>query len=229
MRILIVEDEPLASRRLARLCREILGPGAPEPRICADLQEAREALSTRTLDLVLLDLNLSGEDGFRLLTHAAAGSFHTIVVSANADQALRAFEWGVLDFVAKPYTRERLARALERVKAPSSPSLEALAVRRIGCVELVPLASLAYIQGAGDYTELVSREGRTDLCDKGLDRLEALLSPKFLRIHRSYLVPLADIVRLWSFEGSRVEVELKGGLRLPVGRSRLKGLRERLE
>lgn len=228
MRILIVEDEPLASRRLVRLCMELLGPGVPEPRVCTDLEEAREALDTRALDLVLLDLNLSGEDGFGLLTHAAAGSFHTIVVSANADQALKAFEWGVLDFVAKPYTRERLAKALERMEAPSGRSLDALAVRRTGCVELVPLTSLAFIRGAGDYAELVSREGRTDLCDKGLDRLEALLHPRFLRIHRSYLVPHGDIVRLWSSEGSRAEVELKGGLRLPVGRSRLKGLRERL-
>jgi DNA-binding LytR/AlgR family response regulator len=207
---------------------EILGPKLPRPKICVDLQEAWEALDASALDLVLLDLNLSGEDGFRLLAHAAAGAFHTIVVSANTDQSLRAFEWGVLDFVAKPYTRERLAKALARVGNPRGRALDALAVRRAGFVELVPLDSLAFIRGAGDYTELVSKAGRTDLSDKGLDQLEALLFPKFLRIHRSYLAPLGDLVRLWTAEGSRAEVELRGGERLPVGRSRLKGLREHL-
>ncbi len=228
MRVLIVEDEPLAARRLARLCLELLGPNLPKPRVCADLHEAWEALDSSALDLVLLDLNLSGEDGFRLLAHAAAGAFHTIIVSANADQALRAFEWGVLDFVAKPYTRERLAKALARVENPKGRALEALAVRRTGFVELVPLGALAFIRGAGDYTELVSKEGRTDLCDKSLDQLEALLFPRFMRIHRSYLAPLEDFVRLWSTEGSRAEVELRDGQRLPVGRSRLKGLRDHL-
>jgi DNA-binding LytR/AlgR family response regulator len=229
VKVLIVEDEPLAARRLERLCQQLLGPGTPPPRVRASLAEAREVLAGRTVDLLLLDLNLSGEDGFRLLEEAAAGSFHTVVVSANTDQALRAFELGVLDFVAKPYTPERLEKALSRVQGRGAGPLRTLAVRKGGGILRVPLEDVAYIQGAGDYAELVLRDGRTELSEKSLDRLEVLLPADFVRIHRSYLVPLQDVARLWTQEGSRTAVELKSGTRLPVGRSRLKALRERLD
>ncbi|MFP2911293.1 LytR/AlgR family response regulator transcription factor [Pyxidicoccus sp. 3LFB2] len=229
MKVLIVEDEPLAARRLERLSQELLGPGVPPPLVRDSLADAREVLAGRTVDLVLLDLNLAGEDGFRLLEEAAAGSFHTVVVSANTDQALRAFELGVLDFVAKPYTRERLATALTRVQGRAAAPLRTLAVRKGGGILRVPLESVAYIQGAGDYAELVLRDGRTELSEKSLDRLETLLPTDFVRIHRSYLVPLQDVARLWTQEGSRTSVELKAGTRLPVGRSRVKALKERLE
>lgn len=229
MRLLIVEDEPLAARRLARLCEQQLGPGAPPPRVCASLDEARALLAERDVDVLLLDLNLSGEDGFALLAEAATGAFQTVVVSANTDQALRAFELGVLDFVPKPYTPERLALALARVGSRAVTPLRTLAVRKGGGVVLVPLDSVAYIQGAGDYAELVLREGGTELSEKSLERLEQLLPADFLRVHRSYLVRLTDIRELVASEGSRTAVELRDGTRLPVGRSRLSALRKRLE
>jgi DNA-binding LytR/AlgR family response regulator len=224
-----VEDEPLAARRLARLCEERLPADAPAPRVCASLGEARALLTEHTVDVLLLDLNLSGEDGFALLAEAAAGSFQTIVVSANTDQALRAFELGVLDFVPKPYTPERLALALGRVESRAASPLRTLAVRKGGGVVLVPLASVAYIQGAGDYAELVLREGGTELSEKSLERLEQLLPADFVRIHRSYLVRVTDVRQLIASEGSRTAVELRDGTRLPVGRSRLAELRKRLE
>ncbi|NPD23469.1 LytR/AlgR family response regulator transcription factor [Corallococcus exiguus] len=229
MRLLIVEDEPLAARRLARLCEQQLGPGAPPPRVCASLDEARALMAGRDVDVLLLDLNLSGEDGFALLAEAATGAFQTVVVSASTDQALRAFELGVLDFVPKPYTPERLALALARVGSRAATPLRTLAVRKGGGVVLVPLDSVAYIQGAGDYAELVLREGGTELSEKSLERLEQLLPADFLRIHRSYLVRVTDIRELVVSEGSRTAVELRDGTRLPVGRSRLGVLRKRLE
>ncbi|WP_342380737.1 LytTR family DNA-binding domain-containing protein [Myxococcus stipitatus] len=229
MRLLIVEDEPLAARRLARLCEQWLGPGSAAPRVCSSLDEARALLAGRDIDVLLLDLNLSGEDGFTLLAEATAGSFQTVVVSANTDQALRAFELGVLDFVPKPYTPERLALALGRVGSRAAAPLRTLAVRKGGGVVLVPLDSVAYIQGAGDYAELVLRGGGTELSEKSLERLEQLLPADFFRIHRSYLVRVADIRELVTSEGSRTAVELKDGTRLPVGRSRLSLLRKRLE
>ncbi|RYZ43437.1 MAG: response regulator transcription factor [Myxococcaceae bacterium] len=229
MRLLIVEDEPLAARRLARLCEQQLGPGTPPPRVRASLDEARELLAEHTVDVLLLDLNLSGEDGFALLTEAAAGAFQAVVVSANTDQALRAFELGVLDFIPKPYTPERLALALARVGSRAAIALRSLAVRKGGGVVLVPLDSVAYIRGAGDYAELVLRGGGTELSEKSLERLEQLLPADFLRIHRSYLVRATDIRELVASEGSRTEVELRDGTRLPVGRSRLGALRKRLD
>ncbi|RKH39471.1 LytR/AlgR family response regulator transcription factor [Corallococcus sicarius] len=228
MRVLIVEDEPLAAQRLVRLCRELLGPDAPAPQACATLAEARDVLSGRGVDLVLLDLHLTGDDGFELLTEAAASAFHTVVVSANGDQALRAYELGVLDFVPKPYTAERLRKAFDRVQGRSASPLNALAVRKPRGIVLVPVADVSHVRAAGDYSDLVLRDGRTELSEKSLERLQALLPSDFQRIHRSHLVRLSEVVRLWTLEGSRTEVQLRDGTRLPVGRSRVEALRARL-
>src|SRR5688572_16580366 len=117
MRILIAEDESVIARRLERMVKEILGERAGSVAVKESLADAGEYLFEKPIDLLLLDLNLNGEDGYDLLKLAAAGSFQTIVVSANSDRALEAFQYGVLDFVPKPFDLERLKRALDRAGA----------------------------------------------------------------------------------------------------------------
>ena len=79
------------------------------------LQQGLGFIKEQSIDLLFLDLNLNREDGYELLEEVAAESFHTIIVSAYKDRAIRAFEYGVLDFVAKPYTEERLSLAIQRI------------------------------------------------------------------------------------------------------------------
>src|SRR5271157_1945729 len=107
MRILIVEDEEMASRLLKNILIEILGEGIESIQVQRSLTASQCYLQDHTIDLLFLDLNLHVENGFALLASAAAGSFHTIVVSAHTDRAIEAFEYGVLDFVPKPYGEER--------------------------------------------------------------------------------------------------------------------------
>lgn len=231
MRILIVEDEPLLAQRLERFCREILAGQIASIRIASFFSEASARLDETPIDLLLLDLNLHGRDGMQLLASAVAGSFHTIIVSANVDQALRAFEYGVIDFVPKPFSRERLAAALQRVTerdARATSAAKYLAVRKHGRVELVPIDRILYIEGAGAYAELVLDDGRRELHDKTLEKLHAVLPPVFERIHKSYLVRFDALKALHAQEGSHYEAELHNGLRLPVGRTRYKELREKL-
>lgn len=228
MRILIVEDEPLLAQRLERFCREILGEKLESVRWASLWAEAAARLDESPIDLLLLDLNLHGRDGMQLLAASVAGSFHTVVVSANTDQALRAFEYGVIDFVPKPFSQERLALALRRASekdARSAGAAKYLAVRKAGRVELIAIDEIVYAEGAGAYAELVLADGRRELHDKTLEKLQALLPPGFERIHKSYLVRWSAIKALYAQEGSRYEAELRSGLRLPVGRSRYKELR----
>jgi DNA-binding LytR/AlgR family response regulator len=166
-----------------------------------------------------------------LLVSSVAGSFHTIIISGNTEHALRAFDHGVIDFVAKPFTEERFAQALRRVTDPEGRAPGAarcLAVRKRGRIELVPVADVLYVQGADDYTELVLGSGRRELHDKTLDRLQAILPVGFERIHKSFLVRLSEIVSIHSLEGSRWEAELKNGVRLPVGRTHHREIKARL-
>jgi len=230
MRILVVEDEAIVARRLSRLIRDIVGAELERLDELDHLGDAMDRVLEIPYDLVFLDLNLHGQDGFELLRQAVSGAFHTIVVSANTDRALEAFELGVLDFVPKPFSRQRLGQAIARVSGQgSSPSvLGYLAVRRAGQVTLVPIDDVLYVKAADDYAELHTRDGHVHLHDKTLAKLEALLPEHFERVHRSYLVDLRHARRLDSEPGSRYRLVLEDETEIPVGRTRVQALRERL-
>ncbi len=227
MRILIVEDEVLVRQRLLRLASEIAGQRARFDAV-GTLEDADERLKTKAYDGLLLDLNLEGEDGFLLLRRALAGAYHTVVVSAYSDRAMEAFALGVLDFVAKPFSRERLSLALERLLgvAQFQPGRARwLAVWRAQSTALVAVADVLYAKAAGESSELILRAGRTEIHDKSLQRLSELLPPDFFRCHRSFLVNLSAIGEFKAFAGSRYALILHDGTELPVGRSQVARLR----
>lgn len=230
MHVLIVEDEPTVARRLRRLTESIL-KGDLSIDTAEELAEARDTLFDRDIDVLLLDLNLHGADGYDLLKTSVSGGFHTIVVSAHTERAIEAFELGVLDFVGKPFGRERLAEAFRRLRSSedrSSPPAQYLAVREGGDVKLVGVDRVRYLQAAGSYSELVLRNGETELHDKSLSRLATLLPDDFVRIHRSYVARLSDLDRLRAHEGTRYDVVLGDDTILPVGRTRVDQIRDRL-
>ena len=227
MRVVVAEDEAVIARRIARLTREILGPETTFT-LAAGVADAREALRERT-DILILDLNLEGDEGFDLIRNRPAGEFQTIVVSAHSDRALEAFEHGVRDFVAKPFTRERLEQALMRVFTPQREDAPRfLGVRRRGEVEFVPVDDIVYVRGAGMLSEIVLAGGAQVLHDKLLDQLQDLLPPHFDRVHKSYIVDLRRVRKLIVREGSRYFVALEDGTVLPVGRTKVAALRKRL-
>lgn len=231
MKLVLVEDEPLVAQRLERFCREIIGGELEKLHSASSFDEAAAWLAQNTVDVVLLDLNLEGRDGMELLKRSVAAAFHTIIVSANTDRALEAFHYGVLDFVPKPFTRERLGQALARVNGAGTrggPTTRNLAIKKAGRIELVAVDDVLFVQGAGNYSELVLQDDRRELHDKTLEKLSAILPPDFERIHKSYLVRMSAVKALHAAEGSHYEAELKNGACVPIGRARYKEIRERL-
>lgn len=231
MKVLIVEDEARIARRVERMTRAFFGPQLQQLTLCESLAQAAHTLATDTPDLLLLDLNLNNQDGFQLLASVAAGAFHTIIISAHTDRAITAFGYGVLDFVPKPFAEDRLHQALQRLGAAPARrenELRYLAVRKHGDFVLVEVQDLLYIKGAGIYSELHLRNGRRELHDKSLEKLALLLPGTFERVHKSYLVPLAQVEKLLVQEGGKYQLQLKSGELIPVGRARYKELRGRL-
>jgi len=230
MRILIVEDEPAIARRLLQFCRTILMEKLEVAMVAETYAAASAQIAALPFDVMLLDLALQDRDGMELLAQSVCESFHTIIVSANTDQALRAFEYGVVDFIPKPFTVERLVQAFRRVQpgGRAAQSARCLGVRKHGRVELIPVDDLLYIEGANKYSELVLADGRRELHGKTLAGLEALLPPAFVRIHKSFVVRMSAVLRIYALEGGRHEAELKNGVRLPVGRSRFQEIKARL-
>jgi DNA-binding LytR/AlgR family response regulator len=231
MKILAIEDEPREALVLERLCSAILADRLERFEVADSLGAAAVQLRETAFDAVLLDPQVQEGNGLELPPANPANPFQTIVVSARTDLALHAFECGVLDFVPKPVTRERLARALRRVtpRSESAPhSQRFLAVRRFGRIDLVAVEDLLYVEGADKYSELVLANGQRNFYDKCLGRLEASLPRSFVRIHKSYLVRFAMVSRLHVLKGSRYFAELKNGQRLPVGRSRYERVKSQL-
>jgi DNA-binding LytR/AlgR family response regulator len=222
MNVLIAEDEAPAARRLERLVREHLGDRLTSIAVSATVEASRAALAASRIDLLQLDLNLNGADGFSLLDVALRP--RTIVVSANSSRAIDAFDHAVIDFVTKPVSPERLAIALERAldDAPIRMSGKAtLAVRSAGRIELAAFADIVSLSGADDYVEVVLADGRRFLHDTSLRDLELRLPPGFVRVHRSHIANTAHLRAIRTLPGRRRVLDLSGGANVPVSRNRL--------
>jgi two-component system response regulator LytT len=231
MEIVIIEDERVAARRLKRLTLDILGESETEVVCCESFEEARRYLADHSIDVMLLDLNLNGKDGFDLLSDVTSGSFHTIVVSANTSRAIEAFEYGVLDFVPKPLERERLAVALGRLRQPAQRRETAarfLSVKTHGSIRLIPVEEVVFLKGAGDYVEIHCSDGTVELHSKSLETLESILPARFYRIHKSYIIDSTQIERIQVHGGGKYEVVLHDNVRLPLSRARYRDFQQAL-
>ena len=229
MRILVVEDERIVAQRLVRLLGRILGKEIESIRDVPTIQEGLVYVRERPIDLLFLDLNLQGQDGFRVLEVAAAGSFQTIIVSAQHDQALRAFEFGVTDFVPKPYNEDRLRQAIERARGrrdAAAPRATVLVVRKSGGIVPIPVEAVVRIKGADDYSELYCTDGSTHLHDKTLASLEKILPDRFERVHRSHIIDVSRVTRYRSEQGSRTFAVMDDAEEIPVSRSWYRRLRD---
>ncbi|CAM2011500.1 LytR/AlgR family response regulator transcription factor [Acanthopleuribacter pedis] len=227
MHVLIVEDEPPIAKYLARLCRTLLADQLAHIELCYTLDAAAAYLAEYSIDLCFLDLNLNGRSGFQLFSSALAGPFHTIIVSAHTDQAIHAFQYGVLDFIPKPFDQNRLDLALQRFSgrvAPAVREMKWLSVRKAGGYQTLALEDVVFFRAADAYVEAVLADGRCELLDKTLDRLEQLLPDGFLRIHRSAIVALARVAEYRHCGGGRYQVTTQSGQVLPLSRTKYKQL-----
>lgn len=230
MRILIIEDEARIARRLERMATNFFEQNSVIA-ICDSVDKGLAYLDNNTIDLLLLDLNLNGENGFDVLGSVVSKSFHTIIVSAYTDKAIEAFEYGVLDFVPKPFDEIRLGQAFKRITnaiKTTDEALKFLAVKKASNIKLINIDDLLYIKGAGIYTELYLKNGSSELHDKSLEALAQLLPNSYERIHKSYLVSLALAEKIVVEPGSKYSLLLKNGELLPIGRSRYAELKERM-
>jgi two-component system LytT family response regulator len=245
MRVIIVDDEPLARAVLREYLEteadlEIVGE-------CANGFEAVKAIAELAPDLVFLDIQMPKLDGFEVVELAGAKSQY-VFVTAYDQFALRAFEVHALDYLLKPFTRERLGQALaharERLGSPQAGAaareavaaaseaaqrrvpLERILIRDGARVQVIPAATIDYIEAQDDYVQVVAG-GKPWLKSQRLSELEEQLDPgAFLRVHRSYIVSLAAIERIDPAGKDSHCAVLRGGARIPVSRSGYQKLRE---
>lgn len=243
IRAVVVDDEDLARQ----VVRELLGTH-PEVEVvaeCANGFEAVKAVTELKPDLIFLDIQMPKLDGFEVLE--LIGTEMAIIFATAYDQhALRAFEVHAVDYLLKPFGRDRFEAALARAKqqlggklpaalelksASRSPGeyAERVVVRDGTKVHIIPIAKLDYAEAQDDYVALAS-EGKKHLKQQTISALESTLDPKrFLRIHRSYIVNLERVARIEPYGKDTHVAILNDGTRLPVSRAGYGRLRNFLD
>jgi len=238
IRTLIVDDEPLARHRLRQLLQ-----GEPEVELlgeCSDGREALAAIQKTPPDLIFLDVQMPELDGFGVIEAMGSGPIPVIVfVTAHDRFALRAFEVHAVDYLLKPFDRERfrkaLSRAVDRVRNRDGGALQSrqaamlaelkppastdrLAVKSAGHVVWIKLEEIDWIGSADNYAEL-HLGAKSHLLRETLGALEDRLPPdRFLRISRSAIINTHRIKELQRLFYGGFEVVLHNGTRLTLSR-----------
>ena len=229
MRVLIVEDERPIAEDIQLLVKQILGDKLDSIHIETTLGNALLYLEEKPIDILLLDLNLNSKDGFQILKHVVSKSFHTIVISANVIRAIEAFEYGVLDFIAKPYNLERLKSGFERLEsnhAVDGRAVKYLSVKKGFEITVIPLEDIRYFKSSNIYVELHLKDGKVEIYDKSIKNLEPLLPECYFRIHKSYIIDTRNIQKLKTLGSGQHSVILKSGDSLPVSRNKFASLKK---
>jgi len=229
MRILVVEDEASIQDRIIRLTKSIFENRLTSIHSADTLNEGIAFIENHKIDLLLLDLNLNGKDGFDVLREVTSHAFHTIVISAYPERAINAYELGVVDFITKPFDENRLRIAFERVEGRSQGGREHfakyLAIRKFGRIELVALEDVNYVQADGGYSQLYLIDGRNEMHDKMLKDLCFLLPPHFERIHKSFVVNMKLVKGIHSKGSHKHYIVMNSGIEIPLSRSKYKELK----
>ena len=224
MRILIVEDERPTAEDIQLLVKQILKNEITSIHIETTLDNALAYLNEKQIDVLLLDLNLNAKDGFQILKQVVSQSFHTIVISANINRAIEAFEYGVLDFIPKPYNTERLTAAFQRLKsshAVDGHAIKYLSIKKGFEIRVVPIEEIRYFKSSNIYVELHLKDEHVLVYDKPLKHLVPLLPSNYYRIHKSYIVNIESIETIQTLGAGKYRVVLKSGDCLPVSRKKI--------
>jgi two-component system LytT family response regulator len=230
---LVVDDEPLALKRMLKLLAT-----DPEIRVvggCASADEAIECVAGGAPQLLLLDIRMPRLDGFGLITQLAQRGVHpcVIFVTAYADRSMDAFGVGAIDYLVKPFDDERFARAIARAKAllasgrtaaaaPAAPAAvpdrTRLMLSERGRVVVLVTRDIEFIQAAAKHVRIFAG-GRCFTLRYSLADLEARLDPgSFVRVHRSTVVNVDHIAEMHPMFHGDCELVMRRGTRLTLSR-----------
>lgn len=237
-RILIVDDEPLARQRVARFVR--LHDPDHLIETAADGLEAVEKIRSFHPDLVFLDIEMPGLNGFEVLQQFDERPFQIIFQTAYNQFAIRAFEEHAIDYLLKPFNAERLHRSLSNAlrkqhdetrlrkleETLSGGGLRKLTVSQGRHLRMIETDEIWCFISKDHYTHVRYGDGLEGICELSLSRLDERLDPgKFVRIHRKTIVRIDAIESCGSSPASGMRVVLRNGMNLPVSRSRQGELR----
>ncbi|WP_420454691.1 LytR/AlgR family response regulator transcription factor [Rubrivirga sp.] len=251
LRVLVVDDEPLARQRVLDLLdrqTDVAVVGTADTG-----RTAVSAIAEHQPDVVFLDVQMPGLSGLDVVREVGPERMPAVVfVTAYDQHALAAFDVAAVDYLLKPYDDDRFAQSLARAReavrlrevdalrdrlaallgperpAPSADFLERLAVEMRGQTRLVPVEAIDYVSSDGPYVE-VHVGADVWVVRERMQTLEDRLDPaRFFRIHRSTIVQIDRVEALLTAPGGDYAVRLADGTRLRLSRSRRDAFTQRL-
>lgn len=237
--VLLIDDEPLARGLLRSLLQ-----AHPDYAVVGEAGDGFDGLKQIQAlqpDLIFLDVQMPKVTGFELLELLEAPPA-VIFTTAFDTYALQAFEAHAVDYLLKPITQERLDKALQRhqqlAPATATGAVQSLlderplqgyehriVVKDGAQIRIIPTAEVQYLEAADDYVRIVTATGRW-LKKTTLGRLEAALDPaQFVRTHRSYIIPVAQLQKIEPYEKDSHLARLHCGAQVAVSKSGLAKLR----
>lgn len=215
---IIIDDEPIAHRIIEGYCKDL--PHLQLKGHCYDALEAMDFLSKQSVDLMFLDLNMPKLKGFEFLK-TLKNPPKVIVTTAYKEFALEGYELDVVDYLLKPFSFERLVKAVNKVTSSLqsdtststvvTPRQQRLFLKGDKKYHQILLDDILYIEAYGNYTKVIL-PGEKIITHEKISSYEELLSPdKFLRVHKSFIVSIDHIQEI---EGNRIHI---GDYEIPIG------------
>jgi two-component system LytT family response regulator len=241
IRTIIVEDEELARNLLKSFLKD-----AENIELIAECENGFEGvkmINEMKPDLVFLDIQMPKITGFELL-ELLDHKPHIIFATAYDQYALKAFEYNAADYLLKPYSKDRLMEAIEKVASrikeegpasdvaekvseyPKEEFLDRIVVKDRHKIHIIPVDQVRYIESMDDYVMIYTQEGR-HMKQKTMKYLEGALNPKdFVRIHRSSIVKVSEINEIQQYEKESYIVILHDKTKLKVSKTGYKNLKD---
>ncbi len=241
-KVILIDDEPLARQLLKTFLQahsqfEVVAE-------CADGFEGFKAIQEHSPDLIFLDVQMPRVSGFEMLELLDKPP-SVIFTTAFDEYALKAFEAHAVDYLLKPIGRERFETALQKwlkqaTQKPAqaiAPMLEGIVyegyqhrivVKDNGTIRIIPAQDILYLEANDDYVKIFTKDGNY-LKKSTLSQLEQSLDPEqFVRVHRSYLVPVSQLNRIEPYEKESHIALLHCGSKVMVSKSGMSKLKQLL-
>ena len=223
LKCIIVDDEPNARLLLKGLIETFFFADLEVIGEADGLQELINLLKTRKPDVVFLDLEMKGSFGFDLFSTLEKREFEVVITSAHAQYALKAFEFGIADYLVKPISPSVLKRSIERVSQIVTKQKEPQILLHTQEGQLpVVISKIIRIEAERNYSRVIGTFGKPIFISKNLGHFEsALKDHDFIRVHHSHLVSKGHIFRVLKAENF---IEMSNGHLIPFSREKRKKL-----
>ncbi|MBS1917414.1 MAG: LytTR family transcriptional regulator DNA-binding domain-containing protein [Bacteroidetes bacterium] len=235
MKTLIIDDEPLARSIVKEYLKDF--PQIELMQECNDGFEGVKAIQQHQPDLIFLDIQMPKINGFEMLELIEKPPL-VIFTTAFDEYAIKAFENHAVDYLLKPFSKERFNKAIAKFldqsntgtsknntqslleAVPASPvQNNRIVVKTAGKIKIIPVEEIHYLEASDDYVKIHTKEGNF-LKNKTMGYFEQSLNPgQFVRTHRSYIVNVQLITRIEPYEKEGYLVILKTGAQVPVSKN----------